>query len=673
MKIAEVVLPLPIEKSFSYFVPELLLDKIKAGIRVKVPFGNRKLFGFVIKTHDAQYTTHYVKNLKEIIEIIDEEPVINDEMMELCKWVSSYYSCPLGKVMHTAVPTQPRKCVKSEVVNEPYMYSLQSTFFIPTPEQNQAIDFIKKYIDDKKYGIALLQGLPGTGKTEVYLQCVAHALDKGKQALILIPEILLTSFFVEKFRNKFGYPRSRCEKVSIFHSGLSRKTHDLEWERIRRNEINVVIGTRSAIFSPLNNLGLIVIDGDEDYSFKEQKEPKYNARDVAIKRAKLNNAFVILTSVAPTIESYYNSAKGKYQIFKFSTVFKESKIPTVEIVDRKKEKGEESSHIISPTLKNAIKDTFKSKEKAILFLNRRGFATVVMCMECGQGFYCPNCQVPMVLHHPPSMLCHYCNYSTQVPETCPNCGTVKLRSFGAGTQRIMNEVKKLFPDARVGRLDTDILSNKSSSKILDNFQSGKINVLVGTQMIPKEEISCVSLLGVISIDAMLNLPDFRSAERTFQILTRFIGVLSPKERTRHSKVIIQTYNPNHYIFSGLKKLEYNEFYKREIKMRKILRYPPFANLVNILVYGNSDIKCSKLASNIAQILKEQKEKNKYKLDILGPAPAFISKLKGKYRYQILIKGKKSAIDKSLSLIRDEYGYGSISERISIDVDPVHML
>ncbi|OIN97977.1 primosomal protein N' [Candidatus Desantisbacteria bacterium CG1_02_38_46] len=679
MKIAEVVLPLPIDKSFSYSVPEGLEKKAQVGIRVDVPFGNRNLVGYIISTHDAscprhirrggRRTTHDGKNFKEILDVIDEEPVLSEEMLKLSRWISSYYFCPLGKVLKTVIPITGQQSeapmdigvrTPSETTGISDREPAITSFFIPTPQQNQALEVIKKCIDEEKFGVALLQGPPRTGKTEVYLQCVAYAINKGRQALILIPEISLTSVLLKRFRDIFG-----SERTCIFHSGLSRKIHDFEWERIRKGEVDVVIGTRSAIFSPLNKLGLIIIDGEEDASFKEEREPRYHTRNVALKRARYNNAFVILESAAPSLESYYNTTVGTYQIFKFSTVLKGGGVPAIEIIDRRKSNLESSSCIISPQLEKAIRNTLESGERVILFLNRRGFATVLLCMECGGGFYCPNCQVPLVLHHPPSMVCHYCNYRICAPNTCPNCGGVQLRQFGIGTQRIVDEVKKLFPDARVGRFDADIPGNKvSSRRILDDFRKGKINVLVGTQMIPGEEISGVSLLGVISVDAMLNLPDFRSAERVFQVLTRIIV----------PKVIIQTYNPDHYIFSGLSEVDYHKFYKSEIKMRRNLRYPPFTHIVHLLVYGNNEGKCSMVADRLAQTLKKCREESGYKLDILGPAPAPVSKLRGKYRYQILIKGKKVILDKCLHSIHNECGYGfRRGERISIDIDPLRML
>ena len=676
MKIAEVVLPLPIDKSFSYSVPEGLESGVKTGVRVRVPFGSRKMVGFVIKTVDSRQSLVDSKKLKEIGEVIDAEPVINQEMLKLSRWISSYYFCPLGKVLNSVVPvrTETSKITcyaeqalplhRAAVETQKLTGSMQESFFIPTPEQNQAIEFIKKHIDEGKFGVALLEGTPGTGKTEVYLQCIAHTLDREKKVLILIAEISLTLSLLEELKNRFG-----SEKISVFHGGLSRKIHDLEWERIRKGEADIVIGTRSAIFSPLNKLGLIVIDKEEDYSFKEEKEPRYHARDVAVKRARYNNAFVILESSVPAVESYYNSTVGKYKIFKFSTIFKRGGAPAIEIANRKKSdsKGQPYS-VISPTLEKAIRDTLSSGEKTILFLNRRGFATSLLCLECGGGFYCPNCQVPLVLHYPPLMVCHYCNYRISAPDICPNCGGVKLRSFGTGTQRVAEEVKKLFPDAVVSRFDIDTRSQKGSSRhILDKFRTGKIDVLVGTQMIPREGVENVSLLGIISIDAMLNLPDFRSAERVFQVLTRMMGLL---ER----RVVIQTYNPDHYIFSGLSSHNYHEFYKNEIKMRKDLGYPPFTNIVLLSIYGKSEVKCSKVAESLEQSLKNYKEERKYEIEVLGPAPAPIPKLRGKYRYQLMMKGKKKVLDKCLQYIFKERSHGlSRGERISIDIDPLRML
>jgi len=672
-KIAEVVLPLPVDKSFSYSVPEALADKLQVGVRVEVPFGKRRITGYVIKTQKSR--SLQVQKLKDIIRVIDQEQLITDEVMKLCRWVSSYYICPLGKVLQSALPVKESFRFQDSEPEPVRDTKLKTTeFFLPTPEQKQALELIQDCIDKQKHCVVLLEGPHNSGKTEVYLQAIAHTLDRGKKVLVLVPEISLTSVLLEKFRRRFVR-----ERIVVFHSGLRQKEHDLLWNRIRKGDTDIVIGTRSAVFSPVKNLGLIVIDGEENPSFKEEKEPRYHAREVAIERARISSALLVLESCAPSVESHYRALKGKYKLCRLSDIPGLEINPGVEIVDRKeKDKGQDEnrSKIFSSVLLNGIRARLEAKERVLLFLNRRGFARLFLCRNCGKSIYCPNCEAPLSFHQPGFLLCHHCNYRRNPPQACPSCNSTDFWHYGIGTQQVCAEVKKLFPDASVERFDTDIFREERLPQVLKDFNAGKIDILVGTQMVAGEDISGVSLLGVLLADMMLNIPDFRSAEQTFQILMKLIQSLGGEKRCTGSGqmpgVVIQTYNPNHYIFQALKQGGYEFFFREEMRFRRRLRYPPFSHLCSITISGRNESGCAGIAEEIIETLKKEKEKEQLrKIEILGPMPAPIPKIRGKYKYEIMLKGRKTGLDRMARILHQQFS-GRTHQKISVDIDPVRI-
>ena len=671
MKIAEVVFPIPLDKSFSYIIPDRFADNIKIGMRVRVPFGKRMALGYVIKASQCQSDAAPERQLKEIVGVLDEMPKISEELIELSKWVSSYYFCPIGKVLNVVLPLKTGKIVKD--TQDPQLIGKFlkpiSTFSILNSEQTQVFGLIKKTIDENKFQAHLLYGPPKTGKTEVCLQAIAYAIDRGKNALVVVPEVLLSEIFTKRFTDVFG-----SENVSIFHSGLTQKKRDVEFLKIESGKAKVVVGTRLAVFCPIKNLGLIVVDGEEDNSLKEEQDPKYNARDIAIQRAKIDNCAIILASSAPSFESFHNALEGNYNMLKLHNIFKGSAQPRIEIIEKKqnikKAKGE---YIFSKILSEEIGRVLDSKEKAILFLNRKGFSTCVICSECGTSVSCPRCQIPLVLSKNKEMTCHYCNYREKVPDYCPNCKGIKLKEFGIGTQKVYQEVCELFPQASPVVFDSDSVKKKTDQfQILQDFKKGKTNLLIGTQILSKEEILGVTLLAVISADAMLALPDFRSSERAFQLLTKLTAIVEPSQKTGFAKVIIQTANPLHAIFDALVKMDYEKFYENEIKMRSGLNYPPFSNIVNIVVSSENEGQCIKISESLLKIFIDRKEKDGLKFDILGPSPAPIFKLRQKFRYQILLKGNKHDMDTSLRAI-SAISASNKTAKISIDVDPVKMM
>jgi len=700
MKIAEVVLPIPVDKSFSYSVPEAFAAQLRAGMRVKVPFGNRKLTGFVIKTSDVRRPTSDGKILKDIINTVDEEPVINAEIMKLCEWISSYYFCPLGKVLHAAVPVRDSRASPLRVVRRAQETSENSGLWpvascqqddqnlisgsqlttdhsplttnlpVLTGEQESAVGQVKACIESGKHGVFLFEGPPRSGKTESCMRAIALARKKNRRVLVLVPEISALAALAGRLKTRFA-----GERIAVLHSDLKQKDYDSVWCGIKRGEADIVAGTRSAVFCPVENIGLIVVESEEDGSFKEQMEPRYHARDAAVERGRICGAAVILKSGSPSMESHYSAVKGRYILCGFSVPQGGGEVPEVEIIDKNQARQvRQKSWIFSSRLIEAIRLKLETGEKIFLFLNRRGFASLLLCDECGKGMHCPGCGVPLTFHKPDLLLCHRCNYSVKAPDTCPDCGKKSMRRFGMGTQQAFDELKRLFPQTPSGRLDADAAKDVlSAGQILADFRAGKTRILVGTQMAAGEELGGFGLLGVVLADFLMNIPDFRSPERTYQIISRLMGGLAAKEGGSRPLVIIQTYNPNHYVFSALKE-GYDSFFRDESRIRRRLRYPPFSSLINLIISAGTEQKSAQAAEKIREALAARKGAagRSGRFDMLGPAPAPVPVIRGKYRYEIMLKGKKTALDKLVDTVAEQR-FGSKTEKVAVDVDPIRML
>jgi primosomal protein N' (replication factor Y) len=542
-------------------------------------------------------------------------------------------------------------------------------------QQRSALNRIKSYLDKNTFHVCLLYGVTGSGKTEVYCRAVKYAISSGKQAIIMVPEISLALYMEGIFRSRLG------NRIGVYHSRLSRGERYDEWMRTARGEVDLVIGARSALFVPFSRLGLIVVDEEYDSAYKQESSPRYQARDAAVVRAKMDKAVVILGAGTPSVQSFQNATTGKYHLLSMPDRIEKRPLPDVEIVDMKSLKGRQSGkEIISPRLLEALNRNLMAGNQTILFLNRRGFRSLYLCRFCGQSIRCPNCDVALTYHLEENRLfCHYCGFHSETRLKCPSCGRKGIKAYGFGTERLEQELKDMFPEARIARMDTDSTRQKDQAfQILRKFSEHEIDILVGTQMIAKGyDFPRVTLVGVIAADLSLGFPDFRAGERTFQILSQVAGRAGRGDQ--RGEVIIQTFNPAHYAVHTATVHDYKSFFEKEKELREQLSYPPFSHLVCLRLKGNNKDKTEKAAQglsvDIRDILAGWHKRGK-EIQILGPAEAPISRLKGKYRWQILIKSKSmsllkhllNAVEKDSRKILQSSGVNLV-----LDVDPYQMI
>jgi len=535
-----------------------------------------------------------------------------------------------------------------------------------TPEQAAALARLRALAGTRAFRVALLHGVTGSGKTEVYIRLSADVRAAGRRVLMLVPEIALTPAAARLFREAFG------ERVAIQHSGLSDGERHDQWQRIRRGDIDIVVGTRSAVFAPLEDVGLIVVDEEHDGSYKQEESPRYNGRDVAIIRAQRAGALVVLGSATPSMETYHNAMTGRYERVVLERRVLDRPLASVSVVDMREEYAAEGPDVIlSRALREAIQTRLDRKEQALVLLNRRGFATAVFCRQCAGTIDCPNCSVSLVVHgegHARRARCHYCNYTSRVPLACPLCAGPYLEQAGFGTERVEAEVKKACPEARVERLDRDAIRKRGSlASLLSRFRDGAIDVLVGTQMIAKgHDFPRVTLVGVVSADVGLGLADFRASERTFQLLTQVAGRAGRGEQP--GEAIVQTLYPDHYSIQLACRQDFPAFYERELKFRTAMRYPPVISLVNAVVRARTFAGAMDDAAGIVEKLRTADRG----LRILGPAPAPLGRLRGEYRAQLLIKGMnrrkiREALQSALAASPE------LQRRVVVDVDPISVL
>jgi len=533
-----------------------------------------------------------------------------------------------------------------------------------TEEQTNVIQPIHASIANKEHDVFLLYGVTGSGKTEVYLQSIDKVLKKGEEAIVLVPEIALTPQMVHRFKGRFG------DKVAVLHSGLSVGEKYDEWRKIQRKEVQVVVGARSAIFAPFENLGIIIIDEEHEMTYKQEENPKYHAKDVAIKRGMTHRCPVILGSATPSLESFARAQRGVYTLLTLQKRMNNNPLPKVEIVDMREELREGNRSMFSRVLLEKLADRLEKKEQTVLFLNKRGHSAFVMCRDCGYVMKCPHCDISLTYHqYNHLMKCHYCGYEEPTAKVCPECASEHIRYFGTGTQKVEEELTKIMPEARVIRMDVDTTSRKGAhEKLLKQFQDGKADILLGTQMIAKGlDFPKITLVGVLSADTMLHLPDFRSSEKTFQLLTQVSGRAGRHEL--EGEVIFQTYTPEHYSIELSSQQNYDLFYAREMMIRKSHAYPPYYYITLITVSHEQLTKVVSVTEQITKIIRQKLLPNTV---VLGPVASPISRIKNRYRYQCLIKYKQEPNLKTvLKSVLDHY-QGEISSnglQISIDVNP----
>lgn len=544
---------------------------------------------------------------------------------------------------------------------------IKSKPLVPNDEQKVAIDFINNQIDNSCFCGILLRGITGSGKTEVYLQAVSHAVENGKKAIILVPEISLTPQMSERFRSRLG------DKVAIFHSGLSLGERFDCWNKIKSGEIDVVVGARSAIFTPIDNIGIIVVDEEHENSYKSDMSPKYDAREVAEELCKLHKATLVLASATPSMKSAYRAVKGELNLLQIKNRYNNVQLPDVDIIDLRYELSNGNKSFLSLKLQQEIRKNIDNGEQTILFLNRRGFSTFVSCRNCGYAAVCPECDIALTYHkYNNSLVCHYCGYTVNNYSVCPKCNSSAIRYFGIGTQKVEEELKNLFPDASVIRMDNDTTREKlSHHKILKKFSEEKIDILVGTQMITKGlDFPNVSLVGVLAADMMLYVDDYQAAERTFQLITQVCGRAG--RGSTKGRALIQTYSPDHWVIDCASKQDFREFYKKEIFLRKNMSYPPFGDIINVVVSGENGNEVKNNICRIALDISHAFDDGGVEYTLLGPTPAPLSRINNKFRWRFIVKCKAS--DSVRDLLRENVSVSSKSDvTISLDINPNNMM
>lgn len=706
-----------------YKVPLALQDKLCIGHKVLVPLQNRRVYGLVIRLSAVSD----VKQVRNIISLAGDFRYFTENLLELAYWMSDYYFCTLSQALSALLPSlvneqraaywglnfpvsqldmrmqkekltpkqktvlnliarhnfcftagelakragttvSPLKClVKKGLVTDqkPRPKETLEKPLVLNDRQAAVLEKLQREVRQPQGQVYLLHGVTGSGKTEIYLQLIDYVLKLGKQAIVLVPEIALTPQTVTRFRRRFG------EAVAVLHSHLSSGERFTQWSLIKTGRAKIAIGARSALFAPFAALGLIIIDEEHEFTYKQEENPKYHARDTAIKRAQIEKAAVLLGSATPSLESFYRAKKGLYGYLALPERIGKQPLPEVRVVDMCQQLKNRNKSVLSLALRQAIEERLTKGEQIILFLNRRGFATFVNCRECGLVLTCPNCNVSLTYHQQEQKLsCHYCNYQERVPTVCPRCQSKYIRYFGTGTEKVEEAVQKFFPQARILRMDRDTTGRKQAhAEILNAFTAGRADILLGTQMIAKGlDIPNVTLVGVITADTLLNLPDFRAAEKTFQLLTQVAGRAGRGEKL--GQVIIQTYDPNHYSIKAAKAHDYFGFYAQEIDFRQEVGYPPFAYLARIVLKAREEEAVIKqgerLLGELTPLVCGQ--------EILGPVPAPVSRVKGYFRWQILIKDRNiKRLNGLLKKWQESCHYASLPLGMMIDIEPVSML
>ncbi len=667
-KFATVVLDSSMNRTFDYLVPNSLQKTIQLGSKVRVSFRNNEVSGYVVDLPGRPE----VFKLKPILEIEGLDPFVSGTALSLSRWVGQYYGCSLATAFKSVFPLalrnnkKKRKSQFEEIMTSTNPKDKEVPVLTEEQEQilSQLLPVIKQ--EEKTYFPFLIHGVTGSGKTEIYIRALQETLEQGKGAIVIVPEIALTPQTVGRFRSRLN------QEVAVWHSQLTPAQRRDQWNKIKKGEIKVVIGARSAIFAPLDKLGLVVVDEEHEKSYKQTETPRYHARDLAVMRAYIEKAVVIMGSATPALESYYNVEKEKYNLGTLKKRVDDRPLPEVHVIDmREVLKRQKGMPVYSNELLNAIGLRLEKKEQVILFLNRRGYSNFVLCKECGYVLKCKNCSISLTYHkHANEGRCHLCGYVAKMDKHCPDCKEGKLTLLGLGTQKVEQLILKIFPEARVARLDSDTSAKRGyTEKVLNDFRDGQLDILIGTQMIAKGlDFPNVTLTGVILADVTLHVPDFRSGEYTFQLLTQVAGRAGRGEQP--GEVFIQTFTPNHASIQAAKDHDFDTFYKNEMEVRKELNYPPFFHFVALTVQGKKE---EKVEEAIRVFAKEIGESVKPLAEMMGPMPAPLSKVNKNFRWQLIFRGKSvlklsQLIQKLSSRLSRQY-----SVQFLVDVDPTIML
>ena len=735
-----VIIDRAIHRELDYIVPETLAERVTVGSRVRVPFRDRSGLATVVATLEQSDAV----GLRPIEAVVGEAPILSEPLLELARWISSYYCCSIEGVMRSLLPQvirraevgwkkqlfvrparkiddgeieklrkrAPRQAELLEaisrleapvratellrktsldnqtlralvkrglaelreeaVVRDPHgdEQFIATSNLVLNDEQALALKEIAEALDSPENARPiLLHGVTGSGKTEIYLQAIRSALARGRTAIVLVPEISLTPQTVERFKSRFAEAQ---DTVAVLHSHLSEGERHDEWHKIHSGRAQIAIGPRSAVFAPLKNLGLIVVDEEHENTYKQEDAPRYHARDVAVVRAKIEKCVVVLGSATPSLESYHNATTGKYRLVKLTRRVDEKQMPLMRIVDlRQERRKQKAAAILSEKLRAAIADRLEKREQTILFLNRRGFSTSLLCSDCGEARTCPNCSVALTFHrHVARLSCHLCGHTAAVPKKCPACGKDALIYAGFGTEKVESTVAQIFPKATVRRMDADSMTRKDAYReALRNFRAGKIDILVGTQMIAKGlHFPNVTLVGIINADLALHMPDFRAGERTFQLLTQVAGRAGRGETS--GEVFVQTYTPFSPSIQFARHHDFDGYFQQELEFRERCDFPPFKHAILITVRSEHEERAKFSAETLARRLKKTLAEE----FILGaPTPAPLEKLQGQYRFHILIRGE--AIMRLSRLVRETLDKLPFPEdvAVAVDVDPYQLL
>jgi primosomal protein N' (replication factor Y) len=734
---AEVAVAVPVDRTFTYRVPEALRAAAVPGRRVRVPFGRRSATGYLVATRDAPPEGVAASRVKDVQALLDDGPLLDRAMLDLGRFLAGWYGCSLGEALDAALPaavksggrrrrvpmvllarTEPEARVGADAMAEKHakrarvLYALLENEgrmparelrrvahcsaaplktlaregwlriesvedvrdpFAPSgaplpeapkdlvPEQKEALAAVTAAVDAGRFQVFLLLGITGSGKTEVYLRTLAEVVRRGRQAIVLVPEIALTPQTVERFR-------ARCPRVAVLHSALTDADRHEQWKRIRDGGADVVIGPRSAVFAPVPRLGLLVVDEEHETSFKQQNAPRYHARDVGIVRAKEAGAAVILGSATPSLESFAHARDGKYHLLRLPRRVGGGALPRVDVVDMLEEREETQRPVfLSRRLEGLLRRALERGEQGMLFLNRRGYATEVSCARCRHVMACPGCAIPYTFHRRLGLgLCHTCGGEERVPEACPACGEPGLRRKGFGTERVEEAIRAHFPTARIARMDSDTMKGREAyERVLAAFKAREVDLLLGTQMIAKGlDFPDVTVVGVLNADIALRYPDFRAAERTFQLLAQVAGRAGRADKP--GRVVVQTTVPEHPAVLRAAAHDFEGFAAAELPERKRHGFPPYTRLLRVLALAPRAAEAEALALRA----KETMEAAAPGVDFLGPAPTFLEQIRGRSRFHVLARAPDArSLARAVAAVRPLCRRDRRRE-VTLDVDPV---